>query len=171
MVSLVLTLIGPDRPGLIESLAEVAAQHNANWLESRMARLAGKFAGVLRVSASEAQASALIQAFQGLEAEGLKIVIERSNEDTELDVRHVDLDIIGPDRPGIIREISHALAARGVNIDDLTTECSSATMSGEMLLRATAQLRVPLESRIDDLRHDLEEIANELTLDLRLEES
>ena len=49
MTDLVLTLIGPDRPGLVEAVAEVVAAHGGNWLESRMARLAGKFAGILRI--------------------------------------------------------------------------------------------------------------------------
>lgn len=171
MGSLILTLIGPDRPGLIGSLAEVLAKHEANWLESRMARLAGQFAGILHVSAPPSETEALIHAFRALESQGLKMIIETSSEEAEHGVRHVELDIIGPDRPGIIREISLALAKRGINIDDLTTECSSAPMSGEMLFRATAQLRIPPEARLDELRRDLEEIANELTVDVRLEET
>ena len=49
---LVLTVIGDDRPGLVEALAETIAAHEGNWLESRMSHLAGKFAGLLRVSVS-----------------------------------------------------------------------------------------------------------------------
>ena len=53
MTDLVLTLIGSDRPGLVEAVAEVIAGHGGNWLESRMAHLAGKFAGILRVEIPE----------------------------------------------------------------------------------------------------------------------
>ena len=49
MTDLVLTLIGPDRPGLVESLAKRVTAHGGNWVESRMAHLAGQFAGILRV--------------------------------------------------------------------------------------------------------------------------
>jgi glycine cleavage system regulatory protein len=48
--SLVLTVIGADRPGLVETLAQTIAEHGASWLESRMAHLAGHFVGLLRVS-------------------------------------------------------------------------------------------------------------------------
>ncbi len=47
MADLVLTLIGPDRPGLVEAVAEPIAAHGGNWLESRMAHLAGQFAGIV----------------------------------------------------------------------------------------------------------------------------
>ena len=49
MPNLVLTLIGPDRPGLVEAVAQPIAANGGNWLESRMAHLGGKFAGILRV--------------------------------------------------------------------------------------------------------------------------
>ena len=49
MPTLVLTLIGPDRAGLVEAVAAVVADHGGNWLESRMSRLAGQFAGILEV--------------------------------------------------------------------------------------------------------------------------
>jgi len=55
-VSLVLTVIGPDRPGLVESLSQAIAQQEGNWLESRMARMAGQFAGILRVNIEEERA-------------------------------------------------------------------------------------------------------------------
>jgi glycine cleavage system regulatory protein len=38
--SLVVTVIGNDRPGIVERLSEVVLAAEANWEESRMARLA-----------------------------------------------------------------------------------------------------------------------------------
>ena len=46
---LVMTVIGQDRPGLVESVAALVAENGGNWLESRMSRLGGHFAGILRV--------------------------------------------------------------------------------------------------------------------------
>ncbi len=57
--SLVVTVIGNDRPGIVERLSEVVLGAGANWEESRMARLAGKFAGILRISVKAANADAL----------------------------------------------------------------------------------------------------------------
>jgi len=78
MLDLVVTLIGPDRPGLVEAVAEVVASHGGNWLESRMAHLAGKFAGVLRVEAPSERLAALKQALAALASIGLRVVIEQS---------------------------------------------------------------------------------------------
>ena len=47
---LVLTVISDDKPGVVETLAKTITEHGGNWLECRMSHLAGKFAGILRVS-------------------------------------------------------------------------------------------------------------------------
>jgi glycine cleavage system regulatory protein len=171
-VSLVLTIIGPDRPGIVESLARKAAAHEANWEESRMARLAGQFAGILSVSVPEHEADALTAALGELEGQGLKVVIEKIAA-VEADDRYrpLKLELVGNDRAGIVREISHALAQRGVNVDELTTECASAPMSGQVLFRATARLRVPPNVSVDELQASLEKIAGDLMVDLTIDES
>ena len=169
--SLVLTLIGADRPGLVGALSKAIAGHGANWLESHMSRLAGKFAGILLVSVPEAQAQPLTDALHALQSEGLRIVVETSGPE-EPGESHLalELNLIGQDRPGIVRDISRALAGRGVNVEELSTRCSSAPMSGEMLFHATARLQLPAGVRVDELREALEELANDLMVDITLGE-
>jgi glycine cleavage system regulatory protein len=136
MTDLVLTLIGPDQPGLVEALAEVVAGHGGNWLESRMAHLAGKFAGILRVEVPPAQVAPLSAALAGLQERGLRVIAEPSeaSESPAIDqARTMDLELVGLDRPGIVREISQILARSGANVEELSTNRSSAPMSGEML--------------------------------------
>jgi glycine cleavage system regulatory protein len=169
-VSLVLTVIGPDRPGLVESLSQAIAQQEGNWLESRMARMAGQFAGILRVNIEEERAEALRNDLMALETKGILINVETSTaEGYESELRPLTLALIGNDRPGIIHEISQILAQRGVNVDELTTEQSVAPMSGESLFRANAELRAPLDLNVEDLREQLEEIAQDLMVDIRLD--
>jgi glycine cleavage system regulatory protein len=171
-VSLVLTLIGEDKPGLVELLSQTVAAHDGNWLESRMSHMAGRFAGILRASVPEASAAALVDALTSLESRGLRVVVERSEHtDTETDLRRIPLELVGADRPGIIREISHALATRNINVDELLTECSSAPMSGEILFVAKVSLRVPRGAPLDELQDVLEEIADDLMVEVTLGES
>ncbi|NKB34544.1 MAG: glycine cleavage system protein R [Pseudomonadales bacterium] len=165
---LVLTAIGQDKPGLVESLAEVIADNSGNWLESSMSQLAGKFAGILRVSVNDSDAEKLIAALDGI-SDQLKLVIERVDSDIEIESpQTVELNLIGNDRPGIIREISHALASMSVNVEQLSTECAPAPMSSEILFKAKANLKVPVGMELDVLQQEIERLADDLIVEMQL---
>jgi glycine cleavage system regulatory protein len=168
--SLVLTLIGDDRPGLVEQVSDAVLAVGANWEESRMALLAGKFAGLLRVSVDAERADALAASLRMLDAGGLTVVIERSVDTTPADAfRTCRLDVVGNDHPGIVRDISRVLADHRVNIQELETEVTSAPMSGDALFRARASLRMPSTMTFAELRGLLEAIAGDLMVELALE--
>ena len=168
--SLVVTVIGNDRPGIVERLSEVVLTAGANWEESRMARLAGKFAGILRISVAAANADALASVLRALTSDGLTIVVESSAEARAETFRTVRLELVGNDHPGIIRDISKVLAQHQVNIEELETGVSGAPMSGEQLFRARAHLRLPAAVTTDWLRERLEALAGELMVDVTLDE-
>ncbi|MCA1853205.1 MAG: ACT domain protein, partial [Beggiatoa sp.] len=115
--TLVITAMGTDRPGLVEALSKALAAHHSNWLESRIAVLGGRFAGILLASVPETEARPLKEALAALESEGLRITAEDSGPDLGIgEFRTVKLELIGQDHPGIVRDISEAIARRGVNI-------------------------------------------------------
>src|SRR5260221_4901870 len=144
MTDLVLTLIGPDRPGLVEAVAGIVAEHGGNWLESRMTHLAGKFAGILRAELPPERAAAALAALAALEGQGLKIVAETvTRAERAAPQRTMDLELLRLDRPGIVRDVAQVLADNGVNVEDLTTDRTSAPMSGETLFAARAHVHVP----------------------------
>ncbi len=165
--SLVLTVIGPDKPGLVELLSQTVTAHGGNWLESRMSHLAGQFAGILRVGVPEPAADELTTALEGLGALGLRVVVTRSEAEPPAESRPIVLELVGHDRAGIVRDIARVLAARGVNVEEFSSGFESAAMSGEMLFKATARLRLPASLSVDELRADLEEIASDLMVDVR----
>ncbi len=165
---LVLTAIGEDKPGLVESLAEVIADNSGNWLESSMSQLAGKFAGILRVSVNDSEADQLISALDGI-SDQLTLVIERANSEVEIESpQTVELNLIGNDRPGIIREFSHALASLSVNVEQLSTECISAPMSSDILFKAKANLKVPVGLELELLQREIERLADDLIVEVHL---
>jgi len=168
MKDLVLTLIGPDRPGLVESVAKRVADHGGNWLESRMAHLAGQFAGILRIEVPPDRAEALRAALAELESEGLRVAAESGARPEDADLRAMELQLLGQDHPGIVRDVSQALLQHGVNIEELTTDHVSAPMAGGLLFSAKTRLNVPSGTDTDQLRRDLETIADDLMVDLRL---
>jgi glycine cleavage system regulatory protein len=171
MESLVVTVIGKDRPGLVESVSAVVEDNGGSWVESRMSRLAGEFAGILRVSVPAAQADALSAALEALHADGLRVLVERGFEEAGQEGKVVLLELVGGDRPGIVHKLSEALAARGVNVDELNTECEGAPWSGGTLFKAMARLRAPKTLDLDQLRESLEAIAGDLMVDISLGEA
>ncbi|MDF2182640.1 ACT domain-containing protein [Neptuniibacter sp. CAU 1671] len=169
MTSLVLTVIGPDKPGLVEMLAKTITAHNGNWLESGMSRLAGKFAGILVAQVPEADADTLINALTALQGQGLKVMAERATDQTDsVATENVILELVGHDKPGIVRDISRALASRNINVERLNTELVSGSMSAELLFKARAELHVPADTDLDDLQEALEAIASDLMVDITL---
>jgi glycine cleavage system regulatory protein len=168
--SLVVTIIGDDRPGIVEEVSDLILAAGGNWEESRMARLAGKFAGLLRVSVDAEHAEALASRLTMLDEGGLTVVAERSGGTAPAARRTFALDLVGSDHPGIIRDISRVLAQHGVNIEELETEVTSAPMSGETLFRARARLGLPPTVTSEDIRRILEAIAADLLVDLTFEE-
>jgi glycine cleavage system regulatory protein len=168
---LVLTIVGPDRPGLVNLISDRATAHGANWLESRMANLAGQFAGIVLLQIPDSKVDALVKAIEEFEAQGLRVTALRGAAGSSRSMRRLHLELVGQDRPGIVRDISGALARQGVSIDELVTDCVSGSMSGESLFRARAQLQVPAEVETRALRRVLEDLANDLMVDVTLDES
>jgi glycine cleavage system regulatory protein len=166
--SLVLTVIGTDRPGIVEQISDQVLAAGANWEESRMARLAGKFTGVLRISVDTAQADHLADLLRRLG--DLTVVVERSPDVDVSRFRSLTLGLVGNDRPGIVRDISHVLARHGVNIEELETEVTSAAMSGEPVFRARALVRLPESANVNDIRDTLEAMADHLLVDIEFGE-
>jgi glycine cleavage system regulatory protein len=169
--SLVLTIVGPDRPGLVNLVSDRATAHGANWLESRMANLAGQFAGIVLLQIPDAKVQSFSASLAELESQGLRVTVARGADGSGGGMRRLHLELLGQDRPGIVRDISSALARQGVSIDELVTDCVSGSMSGEALFRAQAQLRVPVGVETRALRVVLESIANDLMVDVTLDES
>jgi glycine cleavage system regulatory protein len=165
MASLILTVIGSDRPGLVRTLAETVAAHGGSWLESRMARLAGQFAGIVRVEAPDS----LLADLKALEGQGLRIVVQSGDEGpgTPVPTPRLALEVVGNDRPGIVRDITQILAGCGVNIEELITGVASGSFSGETLFRATALLRAPDEDAVEAVRAGLEQLGDELMVDIQ----
>jgi glycine cleavage system regulatory protein len=165
MASLILTVVGPDRPGLVRALAEAVAARSGSWLESRMARLAGQFAGIVLVEAPDS----LLDDLRALESQGLRITVQTATSGPAAAAGNprLALEVVGNDRPGIVRDISQVLAASGVNIEELTTGVVSGSFSGETLFRVTALLRAPDMAAMDAVRAGLERLGNELMVDIQ----
>jgi glycine cleavage system regulatory protein len=168
MASLVLTILGDDRPGLVSAVSAPISAHGASWERSEMSRLAGKFAGIVVVSVPSDRLDALVAELTALESQGLQVIVERTGEPAPLNAQRLQLDLLGADRPGIVAEISAALADAQVSIEELSTDVRDAPMAGGTLFEARAVLNAPSDSDTDALRAVLEALADELMVEIRL---
>jgi glycine cleavage system regulatory protein len=171
MATLVLTAIGDDHAGLVRALSGVIADHNGNWETSRMAHLAGKFAGIVMVTVPDNQVDSLISDLGPLEQQGLLEVAAELSSPAIRDEGNtrLTLEVVGVDRPGIVRDVSDVLARQMVNIEELETETVSAPMDGGEIFRARATLSLPNAISIDYLTEALEDLAGQLMVDIELE--
>lgn len=172
LTTLVMTVIGADRPGLVRLVAASVAENGGNWLESRMCRLGGQFAGILRVEVAAEKADALVRALQTLDKDGLRVILHTESGAAvaveKMAAQGVTLELVGQDRPGILRAVAAVLAAHGLNVEDLASERVSAPMGGGTLFQATIRVAVPATANLGAVRGDLEKIATDLMVDIRL---
>lgn len=161
-VSVVMTVLAPDRTGIVKRISETIANNGGNWLESRMARLAGQFAGILRIECEEGGIDKLVDALEALSSEGISVQVQRESLDEGPKRVILTLDVVGNDRPGIVKALSAAIADAGANVEELHTALESAPMSGHPLFHAKGVVSLPdnvspgaLVESIESLGEDL----------------
>ncbi len=167
---LVITLLSNDQTGIVKQIADVISEHKGNWLESRMAQLAGKFAGILKVSIDASQSAELTDALTHLSKAGIQILIDTAeSDDTEPSTNNtLSFELVGADRIGIVSEISQAFSEKGISIDEMETHCSSMAWSGEPLFEANGILLLTKDTDKDQLRDQLDIIEDKLGVDITL---
>ncbi len=169
--ALVLTVIGPDRPGIVRALAERAHRFGANWSASRLERLGGEFAGMVHFEVPPHNADALADALRALESSGLQLMIAKSaGAGVAAGLRGLDLELIGEDRLGIVSKLTHVLAEQGISIDHIHTEVLGAKTGATPTFKVVAHLLAPQSLSAEALRDKLGALANEMTLDIALGE-
>jgi len=168
MTTLILTVAGSDRPGLVAAVADVVGAHGGNWESSQLAELAGVFAGVIQVSIVAEREAGLQEALRALD--GLLTVSVHTGADAAHDPeRPITLQVLGNDRPGIVREVSAVLRAHELSIQDMMTETRDAAMAGGRLFEASVVATVPASTDLAALRADLERLTSELQVDITLD--
>jgi glycine cleavage system regulatory protein len=168
---LLISVISDDKPGVVKAIASAVSSHGGNWLESRLAQLAGKFAGVIRIAINPEDKTALCNALAELSQQGIKAVVDTAEDKAVVSKggKTADFTAVGPDRKGIVYEISQAFTQYNINVDELTTRYSSMPYSGEPLFEAYGTLSVPAGTDWDKLQDQLDEIADALAMDITLD--
>jgi glycine cleavage system regulatory protein len=169
--SVVVTIMGPDRPGIVSLLSDRAQRHGANWAASRLGRFAQEFAGMVHFEVPRDNADALVAALQGLESTGLRLAIAKSDDtDVPGTLRSVELSLVADDRIGIVSQLTRMLAERGISIENIQTEIVRGGTAGKTTFKVHAHLLVPAALSMDILQREVGALAHEMTADLALGE-
>lgn len=163
---LIMTVLGSDRPGLVSSLADTVTRHGGNWLESRMARLAGQFAGIVRIECPATAVDDLLRELHTPGIPGLTVQAAREAMAEPASRRTLTVDVLGNDRQGIVRELTAAIATAGGNVEELTTGLESAPMSGQPMFRAHGVISIPENVDPAALTAAIESLGGDLTVDV-----
>jgi glycine cleavage system transcriptional repressor len=167
---LVLTAVGPDRPGLVQRISSLIHAAGANLEDSRMAILGGEFALLVLVSGPEAAVANVEREAPRLEAElGLKVLSKRTRAEASRSFLPYSMRVMGLDRPGIVRAVSAVFERRGINVASLESRVTYAADSGTPLFMLEAELEVPSEASLSELRRAVTALAEEENLDVTLE--
>lgn len=165
-MDVILMAIGDDRPGLTRSLADAIVEAEGNWLESHFTALGGKYVGSVLVELPHAKLPQLEEAAGRMDASGFHVSIVPTVAGQGFEGQALTFELVGKDRPGIVREVSTALAELGVSIHELETSTEERAMFGGTLFRAKASVLVPKGTALEDVRHALEEISGEIMVDI-----
>ena len=164
-ISVILSAVGGDRPGLTQGLAEAVFSAGGNWLESQLSHLGGKYVGAILVELDAGRLAELEAAVARLNAGGLHVAIVPTEGDVAVEGKPLWFELVGQDRPGIVHEVTAVLVGLGVNIENFTTRTEIGSMSGEHLFRASARLTVPAATTPQAVQDAVEAISGEIMVD------
>ena len=164
----ILSVLGSDRPGLTQAMAEAVYASGGNWLESHLSHLGGKYVGAVLVELDAGAVPDLERAVAAVDAVGLHVSVVPAGEAAPGDRVSLLLELVGQDRPGIVREVTTVLSGLQVNIEDFETETQPGSWSGEPIFKATGTLALPDAVSTEQLRAALEAISGEFMVDFTI---
>lgn len=167
--TLIITLMGPDRPGLVAEISQWVTENGGNWLESRLLNLGDQFAGALRIEIEPSAEGLLIEKLRSLESKGLTINwVEDKSTSPKATRRITQLTLSGQDQPGVVHRVFSILGRYKINVEELKTGTRGAPWSGHVLFEAEARLAVPADTDIANVRRDLEALSHDLLVEIEI---
>ena len=168
----IITVYAKDRLGIVKALSDVVLANNGNWLESSLSRLCGQFAGIVHIAVPADSKAELLKQFNELANDGILVTQQEAeiSIDKNAHIESVDIVVEANDRTGIVEEIASALAQADVNVEQMITECESASMAGYELFRAQLRVALPESLSVEQLESVLENVSDDLMVSIVLED-
>lgn len=165
-----ISLMTADRPGVVEKIADAITRYKGNWLESRLVRLGGQFAGVISLQVATEDAADLVTALEAFNGSEMQLTVTPLQVSAQENTQLVHFNVVANDRPGIVQELSSVFSAAGANLEELATDLGSTPWSGEALFEADALVALPEGVTVEALIEQLEALADDLMVEVNPEE-
>lgn len=162
---LVLTVTGSDRPGLTAALSQAVLDAGGNWQAGHLSRLGGLYVGSVLVELAPGQLAQFEASVRAIDAQGLTVTSQPAGDDPAAQQGALLFELIGQDRPGIIRQVTAILAGLGANIESLSSGEQTGAWGGERLFWAKVAATLPEGVSPEDVQAALEEISSEIMVD------
>ncbi len=168
---LLLTGLGQDQPGIVNTLSESIANIGASIEESRMLILGGEFAIILLVAGDDNVIATLEQKTAEIgDKVGLSIQTRRTErKKTAASVLRYKIEVISMDQTGIVHSVTDFFANRKINIESLSTDTYAAAHSGTQMFSIDMVVEIPTKTTISGLRHEFLEFCDDLFVDASIE--
>jgi glycine cleavage system transcriptional repressor len=168
---IVLTLTGPDRVGIVDSVTEILVKVDGNVETSRMARLGGEFTMLMLISIGEDQFGNLEQGLTNLREQGFQVSTKQTESSYELKYagwQPYQIEVHGADQEGIVHQVAHYLTQHGISIESMDTGIVPAPMSGTLFFSMNTVVLVPPHLSQKDWQANLDEVADQLNVEIKV---
>ena len=162
---IVLTVSGSDRPGLTNELAEAVLAAGGNWQEGHLSRLGGLYVGSVLVELAPGAVATLTDRVRAIGDTGLQVVAMPAGDEPVGKHASLLFELLGQDRPGIIRQVTSILAGLGANIETLSSGEQTGAWGGEHLFWAKVSVTLPEGVSPEQAQAALEDISSEIMVD------
>lgn len=163
MNHIVLSFIGQDQTGLVNTLSHTIKKHHGNWQTSSMHHLSGFFAGTIEIAVEKSYLPDLVSALNNIDE--LNCQIEIASPESKKQEANLILELTANDRSGIVQDISSVIHQQGGNLIKLISTQESAPYSGQLMFKAKAQVHVN-DNNVNELIGAIEGIADDIMVDI-----
>lgn len=164
MQPIVISVLGKDKPGIVDALAKRIYQHGGNWQGSSFAHMAGMFTGFVEVHLPVNEHEKLVKALDDLPDLNVRSVSVADTSASYSDKRVIE--VMGHDKTGIVQELTNALNEFNLNILSFDSSCQSAPNWGSLMFKARVVIAVPETFEDTSLTEALENLSNDLVVDI-----
>ena len=167
---IVVTVIGPDRAGLVRDLSKIVTDAAGNILESRMIALGSEFAVLMLISGNWHAMAKIREKLDALQKHGeMTITIRDSGPRADVTAAPYVIDVVSLDHEGIVLGMSNFFAGRNLEIAELNSRRYNAPHTGAPMFSVQMTVNIPADIQVSTLRDEFLEFCDRENLDAIME--